>query len=335
MKTVKIWFNRWFSTAYHIINLIKKDKEINFYIIGSSPNPDSVVKEACDEWCPEPGKVSDDEYIEFCYKFCITHDIDIFVPRHNQSIISKYRKSFEDIGVKILADDYQIVSQLQNKASAYNLIEKKHIGNIPDYYVIHNSEEFKKAYRSMSMKYENLCFKFTTDEGGCSFRIIDNKPPSPFRRSVNHTSIDTVIKDIETVGSRCPEIIIMPVLSGDEVSVDCLKTQQGNIMIPRFKSNTRAEYIKYDDDILNSCKDFLNKIPLECPCNIQFRYLDNVPYFLEVNTRMSGGIHMTCLASGINIPNIAVNKVLGINKPWVLNKQNIKITHIETPVLLK
>lgn len=140
--------------------------------------------------------------------------------------------------------------------------------------------------------------------------------------------------DIDAVGNRCPEIMLMPLLTGTEVSVDCLKTEQGDIMIPRFKSNTRAEYIRYDEEILKTCSNFLNKIPLECPCNIQFRYLDNIPYFLEVNTRMSGGIQMTCLASGINIPDIAINKLLGINKNWVLNKQNTKITHIETPLLL-
>lgn len=60
---------------------------------------------------------------------------------------------------------------------------------------------------------------------------------------------------------------------------------------------------------------------LECPCNIQFKYLDDIPYFLEINTRMSGGIQMSCLASGVNIPNLAINKLLGRKKDWNNNKE--------------
>ena len=82
------------------------------------------------------------------------------------------------------------------------------------------------------------------------------------------------------------------------------------------------------------CTDFYEKIGLEYPCNIQFKYLDGVPYFLEVNTRMSGGIQMACVASGINIPNLAVNKMLGINKEWKLKKETKLVSHVEIPVII-
>ena len=36
--------------------------------------------------------------------------------------------------------------------------------------------------------------------------------------------------------------------------------------------------------------------------------LDRIPYFLEVNTRMSGGIQMACYASGVNIPQLCIEK---------------------------
>lgn len=105
-------------------------------------------------------------------------------------------------------------------------------------------------------------------------------------------------------------------------------------MIPRVKDSTRFEKVKYDPDILFLCEKVLEKTKLECPCNVQFKYLDKVPYFLEVNTRMSGGIHMTCLASGINIPNIAINKLLGVDKKWVSNREERIISQVELPVIL-
>ena len=73
---------------------------------------------------------------------------------------------------------------------------------------------------------------------------------------------------------------------------------------------------------------------MECPCNIQFKYLDGVPYFLEVNTRMSGGVQMACLASGVNIPDLAVNKLLGIDKDWEVCMEEKYVSHVELPVVL-
>ena len=129
-------------------------------------------------------------------------------------------------------------------------------------------------------------------------------------------------------------IMVMPYLPDHEISVDCLKTEQGVIMLPREKNATRIERLVYDEKILDICKDFYEKVGLEYPCNIQFKYLDGIPYFLEVNTRMSGGVQMSCLAAGVNIPNIAVNKILGINKSWEISKEERFVSHIEKPLLV-
>jgi hypothetical protein len=49
---------------------------------------------------------------------------------------------------------------------------------------------------------------------------------------------------------------------------------------------------------------------------------------------MSGGVQMACAASGVNIPDIAVNKLLGIRKPWTIQKEERFVTYVETPVIL-
>ena len=131
-----------------------------------------------------------------------------------------------------------------------------------------------------------------------------------------------------------PPIMLMPYLPNEEISVDCLKTNSGIIMIPRVKGATRVEAIRYNPDILATCQRFFERIPLEMPCNIQFKYLEGIPYMLEVNTRMSGGVQMACLGSGINIPNIAVNKLLGIDKHWTNNYEEKQVSHIEIPVVI-
>lgn len=128
--------------------------------------------------------------------------------------------------------------------------------------------------------------------------------------------------------------MVMPNLSGNEISVDCLNTRQGLIMLPREKDPSRIEHMTYAPEIERITREVFDVIQLEWPCNIQFKYLDGIPYFLEVNTRMSGGVQMACMASGVNIPSIAVNKLLGIEKEWTVRKDAVYVTHVETPVVL-
>lgn len=331
---IKIWLNHWFSTAYNIINLIKEN-ENDFHIIGTNDSDNAVYKIVCDEWYVEP-VLKDEEYVDFCLAFCKEHEVDVFMPRRGMILISKEKIQFEEIGVKVMVDDFEIVNLLNHKTKAYELFLNKQIGFVPDYRMVTNVKEFLEAYKFMLSKYERVCFKFIKDEGGKSYRLIDNSRKGYHalykKQNTRMTLEDAIIALSER--EKFSPIIVMPYLSGDEVSVDCLKTEYGIVMIPRVKDLTRIEKIKYDVQILEMCEDFYKKIGLECPCNIQFKYLDNIPYFLEVNTRMSGGIQMSCLASGVNIPNLAVNKLLGRKKMWKNCKEEKYISHVEIPVIV-
>lgn len=331
---VRIWLNHWFSTAYNIINLIKENEQ-GFYIIGTNDNEHAVYKSVCDEWYVEP-VLKDDEYVEYCLYFCKVHEVDIFMPRRGMLPISKNKSRFEKIGVKVMVDDYRIVNILNHKTEAYELFSNNHIGFVPDYRMVTNINDFLEAYDFILDKYKQVCFKFIKDEGGKSYRLIDNTRKgyiALYKKQNTRMTLDDVVAALSEREEFSP-IIVMPYLSGDEVSVDCLKTDSGIVMLPRVKDSTRVEKIKYDAQILEMCEDFYEKIGLECPCNIQFKYLDGIPYFLEINTRMSGGIQMACLASGVNIPNLAVNKLLGINKNWINNKEEKCISYVEIPMIV-
>lgn len=330
----RIWLNHWFSTAYNIINLIK-DGEEKFQIIGSNENNDSVIKCVCDEWYQEPKKTGE-EYVDYCLGFCQTHKIDVFLPRREMLEISKKKQLFEKIGTKVMVDDYDVVSVLNNKNEAYELFSKMKIGNVPPYSIVTTLEEFIDAYKILHNQYKRICFKFVYDEGGKSFRLIDNNRKgygALFRKQSSRMTLDDVISALRERDVFDP-IMIMPYLPDNEISVDCLKTEHGIIMLPREKNDTRIERLIFDRNIMDTCSDFYQKIGLEYPCNIQFKYLDGIPYFLEVNTRMSGGIQMACMAANVNIPNIAVNKIIGNNKEWKIDYIEKKITHIETPIIV-
>ncbi|WP_026657804.1 ATP-grasp domain-containing protein [Butyrivibrio sp. AC2005] len=334
MKKV-IWLNHWFSTAYNIVSMLKESGE--FWVIGSNEQEFSVLKEICDEWYSEPDKCSDEEYIDFCLKFCDEHNVNVFMPHRHLTLISRFKDKFEEINVKVMVDDYTIISILNDKKASYDYFKNVEGIHVPDYYVVDKLEDFLEAYKNLSDKYRNVCFKFVKDEGGKSYRLIDNHRKgyaALFKKQNTRMTLDSVIEALSEKEVFSP-IMVMPFLEGDEISIDCLKTDSGNIMVPRVKSTARFERISYDKDILRLCTLVLDNVNLECPCNVQFKYMGDVPYFLEINTRMSGGVHMTCKAADVNIPYVAVKKLMGQPVNWLINEREVVISQVEVPLFFE
>ncbi|MCR5122956.1 MAG: ATP-grasp domain-containing protein, partial [Ruminococcus sp.] len=250
----KIWLNHWFSTAYHIIRLIKEGEK-DFFIIGSNERSDAVYKEMCDEFCTEP-VLPPDEYAAFCLDFCTEHGIDVFLPRRGMQGIAKHIDEFTAAGVKVMADPYDKLKMLNSKTEAYAFFKENGIASVPDHFLVNNVDEFKNAYLELSEKYEMVCFKKVSDEGGMSFRMIDNSYKGsralfcPSRTRITYADAVAALSERATI----PALIVMPYLSGREVSVDALATPSGNILLPRVKTPTRTELISFDPYILSVCE---------------------------------------------------------------------------------
>lgn len=334
---IKVWFNHWFSTAYGLIELMKKDDEEEIYVIGTNLQTDSVIQKVCDEWHEEPNLYGE-EYISYCLDFCREHNVDVFVPRRNMADVSRAKERFEEIGVKVMVDDLKAIELLGNKATAYEHFKGYENVNIPDYFTVKTAEEFEKAYKSLRENHEQVCIKFVRDEGGMSFRkIIENVNEFDRLKVYQGTSIS--YSDVYSALStkvEFDELMVLPYLSGLEVSVDCLRTDTGTIAIPRLKSPFRQEKVFYDHEIISMTANILNKVNLQFPCNVQFRYSGDTLYLLEVNTRMSGGLQMSCLASNVNIPNIALNKLLGKDLSWDIDDETERVvSYIEIPKIIR
>ncbi|MDD4843278.1 MAG: ATP-grasp domain-containing protein [Anaerotignum sp.] len=337
MKNIRVWFNHWFSTAYHIIHLLKDDEYFNFVVVGSNTDSNCVYRAVCDEWVVEPKFDNSDKYVDYCLDFCKQHKIDVFAPRRNMLAISRRIAEFDAMNVLVLVErDYSLMSALFDKAKTYEMFTEAGIGYIPPHYVVKSVESYQEAYKRLKTEENRVCIKFTVDEGAVSFRVIDDR----IRYSLTSNngakiSYENSIKLLSEM-EKFPSLIVMPYLSGPEVSVDCFAMPDGkHIAIPRYKSSTRSETIQFEEEILQTCQLFLDKFKLKCPCNLQFRYDHNTPYLLEVNTRMSGGTQLSCKATGVNIPNMAVNRLLGIEKQVSYNQKKRVVSFIETPVILE
>ena len=332
---IRVWFNHWFSTSYRLIELMKEDADEQVYVIGSNRQKDSVIQLVCDEWYEEPD-VDGGEYIGFCLEFCEEHHIDAFVPRRNMVEISRNIARFEQIGVKVMADDYAVIKLLNDKAAAYDFFRDCDGLRIPPFIIANNVSQFEQAYKKLRENYEQVCVKFVKDEGGLSFRKIAENVDRFRQLKIYQGSGISYEMLTEALGSTAEfdDLMVMPYLPGNEISVDCLQTKKGLIAIPRNKGAARHERVEYRPEILQMTDTIMRRITLKYPCNIQFKLKDDVPYLLEINTRMSGGLQMSCMAAQVNIPNIALNKLLGHDIDWTMDRTERTVSYIELPRII-
>lgn len=341
---LNIWFNRWFSTVSHYIDMIRNNPDQQeFVIYGTNSDLDAVYLKSCDIAGTEP-EVEGKEYLNFCLDFCKKNKIDIFIPRKENVLISQHIEDFKKIGVMVLVcSDGELMALMDDKAAMYRALEEKElegksIVTIPAYHIVNNAEDFKSACLELTSKGYKVCMKPVVGEGSCGFRIIDDTVDSiPFLFSkaiTQRMSFETVYRVLQQQ-EHFPDLMIMEYLEGVEYSIDCLADEQGNLLtaIPRKKGKGRVRVLEDNKELLTIAEKFAKGYKIPFVYNIQVKYQNGIPKLLEVNPRMSGGLHISCL-SGINIPYYAI-KVLLEGKIEPLHPDyGIKATHIEQPVIL-
>ena len=332
---ITVWMNHWFSTAVSIIELLRAGGQ-ELRIIGTNEHPYSVIRNYCDEWYAEPA-LKEDAYVDFCLDFCKAHGVQVFMPRRGLVKISEQKARFEEAGVRVMVDRYDMVSLLNRKDTAFQFFSERTIGPVPAFRIVTTAAEFRSAYDELSRAYEQVCFKFVRDEGGKSYRLIDNRHKGYAALFKKQTTRITLAEALDALSERevFAPVMVMPFLPGDEVSVDCLNTKQGLIALPRYKGYEKYETLRFDEEVLGLCEGFQREAGLECPYNIQFKYLDRTPYFLEVNTRISGGVQMACHAAGGNLPQLALKKLLGEDAPWTVDRETKIVAQVLKPVIIR
>ncbi len=328
---VRVWFNHWFSTAYNIMELMREGGDI--CVVGSSRNPYAVLQGACDEWYAEPD-ISGREYVDFCLSFCKEHSRDVFVPRREMTEISRCISEFEAVGVKVMAERYELVSLLADKRKTYEYFRGTDGINVPEYRIFTDRAGFEACYGELHERFERLCVKFAVDEGALSFRKITERRNIDLRCYVSaEVTYDELCGYLDEHGGGT-EIMLMPYFPGTEISADCFAADSGLVAVPRFKSFGRHEFIRYDEGILAACEAITARLKPQFSCNIQFRMLNDTPYLLEINPRMSGGIQMSTLASGVNIPRLALDRLLGRETRCAVDRKECTVSHIERPCII-
>lgn len=334
-----VWFNRWFSVAYHYMNMIRDNPDNEkFVFYGTHPNPQHMSLQGCDYSEQEP-VLKDYAYIEYCLDFCKRNKIDIFIPRLKMLEIAQNIALFDAIGTKVMVcRDIALLESMMIKDSFYRSLEGTEVVVIPDYHVVKTVEQFKAAYADLVAKGHQVCFKPTDSEGGMGFRIINNES-NPIKAIYEHVSLSISYEQACAIFASADvfnDIMVMELLEDTEYSIDCIATSTGKLLasIPRRKNEGRLYLIEEVPELIELASRIADRFKIPYAYNIQVKYNKGVPKLLEINPRMSGGLYITCL-SGVNIPYLAVQSILERTIEQPNPRFGIIASYIEAPIIVK
>lgn len=250
-----------------------------------------------------------EEYVERLDEYLRNNQWDIFVPRRFLPDIP------QQIGhTKIMIDNPSAVSVADNKCSTYVSLEQEpSFADLIPRYVDGASQAFSKNIISQLLKGgTDIMIKKKVDIGGESYRkLTDIK---------QHMVTDSYIQDIHDqinimCGGRYDEYMIGEVLIDHMISVDVFSDCAGKIFtVKRLKIDDLR--ILYEEDDLNGiCERLYSYFGFQYAVNMQFMRskTDGRLKLLEVNPRISGGIHMSSKLIETNIPKVLVAKLMGLH----------------------
>ncbi|MDQ2751033.1 MAG: ATP-grasp domain-containing protein [Actinomycetota bacterium] len=344
---LRIWFNRTYATNSHVIAMLRANPDGRpVHVIGTHSDADSPVLAACDEAYPEPPEdCPAADYQAWALDFARQHDVHVLIPRLAMADLADARAEFSALGVRLLCPAGDTVRLFEDKAATYRAAEKLGLP-VPPHSVVTDAEGLQAAYEQVRETADVVCMKPVRATGGDGFRILSTIGPGiadlvgPADEQIPLDWAVSALRAARDAGQHVPALLVMPFLSGPEVSVDALADSSGHTLAAVGRRKSRRRGVIVDDRPARRVAETLNAAHgVSYLSNTQVRYWQGPgdaeprPYLLELNTRMSGGLFQTALA-GVNLPWAALRLALGEDAGTLLPHYDVAFTTVSSLVAL-
>jgi len=337
---MRVWFNRTFSSVSTALGLIRDadKKECRYHLIYTSTNAATAAAQVAHQFELEPSDLKGEQYLTWCLDFCRLHQVDIFVPGKEASLISSAHSAFLKVGTRVLSvATTAILDLLHDKAHFYETVDLP-LAPPPNFRVIQNIEQFNVAFAELRALYPKLCIKPSVSVYGLGFSVLDEERSCAqilLDGSQYHIGLEDLRNGLAQLGTF-RTMLLMEYLEGHEYSVDCV-ADHGRLLcaVARKKPLTagHGQTIVTHADVQTATAKLTADYSLNGIFNVQFRETGGRVRVLEVNPRMSGGIGMACLA-GPNLPYLALaafdRGAQSIEIPAI--RPNIRVTEFSCPL---
>ncbi|MDD5173071.1 MAG: ATP-grasp domain-containing protein [Patescibacteria group bacterium] len=248
--------------------------------------------------------------------------IDVIIPLVTKELLkfSENKKLFEKENIKVSISDPLGLKIANNKYLLMKHCLKENIP-VPEFKLVKNYNEFKRAVFDLGYPKNNVCFKPPVSNGMRGFRILT--------KSINRLDIllnqkpDDVLTSLEEIapvlkGAKSfPDLLVMEYLPGQEYSVDIL-VDNGRciVVVPRSRDKLKmgisfvGTTVK-DQEIIKYSKKIVETLKLNGNIGLQFkRDKKEIPKIIESNPRVQGTM-VLATASKANLVYGAVQLCLG------------------------
>ena len=136
-------------------------RELKFHITGVDCNPDVPGFHFADRSlvCP---RADEDAFIPFVRELCRKERIDIVFSLVTGELpkLAAHREEFRMAGTRIPISDAETIRETVHKASLYGRLRAMGVA-VPDYRVVRNAADLRKAIRDLGYPGRPVCFKPT------------------------------------------------------------------------------------------------------------------------------------------------------------------------------
>ncbi len=314
---MKVWFNQGLSNTFDALHIIRDADAANaITLLASHANPSLPISRVAHHVFAEPPTADDDSYVAWCLARCAEYGVDVFIPQRRREAIAARRSAFAAQGIALsLMGDAGIMAMVDRKDALYDDLSGTDVP-VPPYRRFRTVAEFDAAADELGDAAHGLCVKPSVGVYGAGFRILE-RSGCELKRILSgdgfRTSFDAFRAALaESAQDR--DMMLMAYLPGVERSVDVL-AHRGRIAcaVARVKVGSH-QVLETDGVSVDIAARLTERYGLDGMFNVQTREWDGIPYLLEINSRMSGGLLYSC-QSGVALPYWAVLLAAGKASP--------------------
>lgn len=250
----------------------------SFKVVGIDANTYNPASRFVDKFYEVP-KYYENNYITSILDICKKENIKLLIPLYEKefNLLCNYKNDFENLGVKLLLSDSNIVDICNNKFNTYNFFTKH---------------------------------KILTPNTYSDCKEVDNKNLFPIVvKPVDGMGSENVYiakeyREMIFFKDYVKNSILQQFVAGTEYTVDALCDFEGNIIsiVPRQRIEVRAGEVSKsktvkDENIILKTKEVIEALTKEGtvigPVTIQCILSERKIYFIEINCRFGGGVPLT------------------------------------------
>lgn len=259
------------------VQLIRHLKEY-FKVVGTDTNAYNPASKFVDKFYEVP-KYYENNYINSVIDICNKENIKLLIPLYEKEfdLLCRKRNTLENLGVKLLLSDSNIINICNDKLNTYKFFKK---------YKILTPEIYSNCSKEDAEKVLPIVIKPVDGMGSKGVHIAKSYEEICFFKKYVENSM------------------LQKFVSGTEYTIDVLCDFDGNIIsaVPRQRIEviagevSKSKTIK-DNNIISKTKQVIEALNKEGkvigPVTVQCILNEGNPYFIEINCRFGGGVPLT------------------------------------------